>query len=321
MIFESSLLLLSVFSCRSERLAGGDGVEGLSNVSDVVCVEAGDRDTAISGHVDSVLLAELINLVSVETSVGEHADLAGEMAPVVLVANILKSVSQTGAHLGDAARHVEEILVPHLSERLVAEDGVDNASTVEWRVRVDRASELLDAAHHDVLLLGAAADEGEAAGTLTVKAEVLREGLEEHDVVSVLLEHADRVAILEEITRCKALVSRVESAEDVLALDDLSSLLPLSFSEIDTGRVVSTDVEHNDGVVLSIADILFHALEVETLSLGVIVAIGLHVVADESTNRLVNGPGRVRHEEINVLMRVPLSEKLKAEAERTGTGD
>ena len=314
-------MLLSVFLRRSERLAGGDGVEGLGNVGDVVRVQAGDRDTAISGHVDSVLLAKLVDLVSAETSVGKHADLAGEMAPVVLVAAVLESVSQTSAHLGDTAGHVEQILVPHLGESFVTEDSVDNASTVERRVGVDRASELLDAAHHNVLLFGAAADEGEAAGTLTVEAEVLREGLEEHDVFGVLLEHADGVAILEEITRCEALVSRVESAEDVLALDDLSGLLPLSFSEIDTGRVVSTDVEHNDRVVLSIADILLHALEVETLGRRVVVAIGLHVVADESTNRLVDGPGRVGHEEINVLVGVPLGEELEAEAERTGTRD
>ena len=76
--------------------------------------------------------------------------------------------------------------MPHRGELGVSEDDIHNASTMNRRVRVDRSSDLLDTAHHNFLLLLASGNHGVAASTLTVQAEVLGEGLEEHHVVGVL---------------------------------------------------------------------------------------------------------------------------------------
>ena len=231
-------------------------MERLGNVVQVLGVETGDGDTAIHGHVDVVLLAELVHHVLVEASEGEHANLVGHVLPAVLVAERLQLVDEAGAHVSHAARHVAKVLVPHAGQLGVAEDRIDDASTVDGWVRVDGTSNLLDAAHHDVLLSGAARHDGVAAGALSVQTEVLSEGLEEHDVVGVLLEELERVGISLKISRGESLVSRVEGREELLSLDDLKDLLPLGISWVDTSWVVGTDMEHDKGVVLGSVEIL-----------------------------------------------------------------
>ena len=132
--------------------------------------------------------------------------------------------------------------MPHSGELGVSEDDVDDAGAMNRRVGVDRPSDLLDAAHYDVFLLWASSDNGVASGTLTVKTEVLSEGLEEHHVVTVLGEEFEREAILLEVTTGKALISTVKCSEELFALDDLENFLPLGRCGVNTGWVVGADV-------------------------------------------------------------------------------
>ena len=78
-------------------------MESLRNVIKVASVEAGNGDTAISSHVDGVFLAELINLLGGETSVGEHTNLVDNVVPVVLIAQVLHVLVETVSHLVHAA--------------------------------------------------------------------------------------------------------------------------------------------------------------------------------------------------------------------------
>ena len=132
--------------------------------------------------------------------------------------------------------------MPHSGELRVSEDDVDDAGTMDRRVGVDRSSDLLDAAHYDGFLLWASSDHRVAASALTVEAEVLSEGLEEHHVVGVLREELEREAILLEVTAGKALISTVECSEELLALADLEDFFPLGRCGVNTGWVVSADV-------------------------------------------------------------------------------
>lgn len=150
-------------------------MEGLGDVGEVLGVQTGDRDTSVHSHVDGVVLTELVNHILVKSSEGEHANLVGDMGPVVLVTELLEGVDETVTHLLHAAGHVSQVLVPHGGEGLVTEDDVDDTGTVHGRVRVDWAGNLLDAAHNDILLGGRAGDHGVATGTLTVETEVLGE--------------------------------------------------------------------------------------------------------------------------------------------------
>lgn len=61
-------------------------MESFRNVIKVASVEASNGDTSIHCHVDGVFLAELVHLVLVQAGVGEHANLAGSVAPVVFIA-------------------------------------------------------------------------------------------------------------------------------------------------------------------------------------------------------------------------------------------
>ena len=182
--------------------------------------------------------------------------------------------------------------MPHSSELRVSEDDVDDAGTMNRRVRVDRSSDLLDAAHHDGFLLLATTDYRVATSTLTVEAEVLGEGLEEHNVVGVLREELEREAILFEVTAGKALISTVECSKELLALDDLENFLPLGRCGVNAGWVVSADMEHDERVVLGVVKVFFEALKVEALCCGVIVAIvGPVLIADNISDGPVDGPG------------------------------
>ena len=74
-------------------------MECRGDVVEVLGVETSDGDTAIGSHVDGKSLAELSDLLLVKTSVGEHANLAGNVAPVVLVAKFLQLGDEARAHV------------------------------------------------------------------------------------------------------------------------------------------------------------------------------------------------------------------------------
>jgi len=196
-------------------------VEGLGDIVDVHGVETGDGDTTVHSHIDGVVLAKLINLVLVQSSEREHANLTGDVAPIMLIAQLCELATETDSHLLHTARHVAQVLVPHGCQLGVAEDDVDDTSTVNGRVGVDGSGNLLDAAHGNVLLSLTSTNRGEAASALTVKTKVLGERLEEHDVVGVLLEQLQGVAVLLEVAGGESLVGAIEGGEKLLSLNNL----------------------------------------------------------------------------------------------------
>ena len=90
--------------------------------------------------------------------------------------------------------------MPHGGELRVPKDNINDAGAMDGWVRVDRSCNLFNAAHNDVFLSFTATDSRETSSTLTIETEVLSEGLEEHDIVGVLLEQFQGVAILFEVT-------------------------------------------------------------------------------------------------------------------------
>jgi hypothetical protein len=172
-----------------------------------VSVEASDGDSSVHGHVDGVLLSELVDHVLVESGEGEHTNLRDNVIPVVLVSEGGEAGVEGSSHLSHSVGHEDEVGVPHLLELGVTEDDVDNSGSVNWGVGVDGSGDLLDSGVNDVSLGGGSSDDGEKTGSLSVDTEVLGEGLEEHDVVGVLLEESEGVGISLEVTGGEALVS------------------------------------------------------------------------------------------------------------------
>ena len=136
----------------------GDLVEGIRDIVEVTGVETSDGNTAVHCHVDGVLLTELVDLVLVQASEGEHANLVGDVTPVVLVAEFGELVAETMTHFMHAAGHITKVLMPHGCELCVSENDVDNMGAVDGRVGVDWSSNLLNSAHDNILLSLAAAD-------------------------------------------------------------------------------------------------------------------------------------------------------------------
>jgi hypothetical protein len=137
----------------------------------------------------------------------------------------------------------------------------------------------------------------------------------------VLLEESEGVGISLEITGGEALVSGIETGEEVLSLDDFENLLPLLLVGVNTGGVVRADVEHDKGVILAVVQIFTETVEVESLGLGVEVSVGLVVVSDELSKSSVDGPGLGGDHDIDVLVRVPVGEEGETKSERSSSGD
>jgi len=121
----------------------GNSVEAISNILEVTSVESSNGNAAIHGHVDSVLLAEFVNHILIKAGVSEHTNLVGDVVPVVLISKVSKSLLEAMAHGLHAARHVFQVLVPHSSELRIRKNDVNDTGSVNGRVRVDGASDLL----------------------------------------------------------------------------------------------------------------------------------------------------------------------------------
>jgi hypothetical protein len=66
----------------------------------------------------------------------------------------------------------------------------------------------------------------------------------------------------------------------VLGLNNVKNFLPLFGGRVNTSWVVRANVQENYGVVLGVLKILSEALEVETLGVGVVVAVVLPFLAN-----------------------------------------
>lgn len=143
--------------------------DSLGQAADVVAGDTSNGDTAVLGGVDGVLLGQLLHLLGVQASVGEHADLAGDVGPVVLGAELLEVLLEEGTHGDDSVGHALDLAQPLLVQLGVAEDLGGNAGAVDGGVGVQRADEDLQLRVDTLLLLSVGGGDGEGTDTLTVE--------------------------------------------------------------------------------------------------------------------------------------------------------
>jgi len=74
----------------------------------------------------------------------------------------------------------------------------------------------------------------EGAHTLAVESHVLGEALADHEVEALLVEVVDRPGVILQGSSRESLIRAVEPGEVVLGADDLSDLLPLRMSGVET---------------------------------------------------------------------------------------
>jgi hypothetical protein len=236
------------------------------------------------------LLCQLVHLLGCQTSVGEHADLRGDVAPVVLAAELLEVLLEKGTHGDDAVSHALDLTEPLLVERSVVQNLRGDAGTVNWGVGVQWANEYLDLRVNTLLLVGRLADDREGTDTLAVETHVLGKGLGQDWTKTLLDEVAESKGILGRVTTGEALVSHVEEGEVVASLDSLSNLHPLLLGGVYTSRVVGTSVEQDNAVLGHGLDIGYHSVKVETNRVLVVVAVLLDLEARVLEDSVVVGP-------------------------------
>ena len=87
-------------------------MESVGQIRHVRIVDTGDAHAAILGHVDVELVLHAIDLSLSETTVGEHANLAGDVAPILGATSLLQVLNESLAHQVHAIGHTLHILLP-----------------------------------------------------------------------------------------------------------------------------------------------------------------------------------------------------------------
>ena len=95
--------------------------------------------------------------------------LRGDVAPVVLAAELLEVFFQERPHADDSVRHPLDFSQPLLVQRPVVQYLGSDASTVNRRVRVQRPDEDLELRVYPLLLLSRLAYDRESSNTLPVQ--------------------------------------------------------------------------------------------------------------------------------------------------------
>ena len=91
-------------------------MESLCNIVQVMSVQTSNRDSSISCHVDVVIVLQGVYLIGRQTSVSEHANLGGDMRPIVSTAMSSELINKSRSHFLHSGRHVDQILMPACSE-------------------------------------------------------------------------------------------------------------------------------------------------------------------------------------------------------------
>lgn len=318
-----------------------DAVNGFGQSADVVRGNASDGNATILGGVDRELLGELIHFLSGHAGVCKHANLAGDVRPVMLGAQLLQVLLKKSTHGNNAVGHTLDLAEPLLVQFGVAQDLGSDTGTVNGRIGVQGTDKNFQLRVDALLLSGVSADEGEGSDTLAVETlryariyrisslaramkrpregrepnvitggtyHVLGEGLTQSNLMALLNKVAYSKGILVSVTTGEALVGHIKEGEMTLRLHNVGNLFPLFGSRIDTCRVVGASVEEEDAALGGSLDIANHALKVETNRILVIVAVLLNLEARVTEDSLVVGPRRDRDVDLLLARKESLEE-------------
>lgn len=256
----------------------------------------------------------------------EHADLIGDMRPGPGRPLGLETLAQAGAHVGDAAAHGAQVVLPLGEEGGVVEDAAGDAGAVGRGVG-DLGALQDGELGGDVGVGGGGVGAGgghkvEGAGALAVETEVLGERLRDAQLEALVDEVAHGPGVAGEVAGRKTLVGAVEEGEQLAVAHDDGDLLPLVLGEVDAGGVVGAGVQQDDGAGRGGAQGGQHAVEVEALGLGGEVGVVGELEADVGEDLVVVGPGRAGEVDLGLgLLRVEFGQEEGAQMDGSSAGD
>ena len=311
-----TLVIVIETTMNSNGLVLGNLMESLSNVIHVLGIESSNGDTTVHGQINVELLNAALDLLLGQASVGEHTNLAGDVRPVASRSGLLQTIDQSLAHRNDSVSHSSALLVPLSLQLGIAQDGLDNASSVQRRIRPQSTSSNLQLREHALLLLLAGAHHRGSSATLSIETEVLVEGLGQADLVTLLHEQANSVSITLHISRGEALVSAIEDNSATGSLHSIRNLLPLLLGGIHTSGVVGAGMEQEGRVAGSSLDRLQDSVNLQTV-VGIQVLVLLVGNASGIEHTEVVGPSGVG--DVNALVSLHVLQEVSNQTEGTSS--
>ena len=103
----------------------------------------------------------------------------------------------------------------------------------------------------------------------------------------------------------------------VLPEHDLHYLLPLISGGITSCRIVGTNLKHDNLAIRLALKVFQHALVVEYLFLGIVIAIVGRLESCSLSDLNVEGPRGIWYKNLSVLERVEVSQKLETKSNGT----
>ena len=192
------------------------------------------------------LLGESFGLGGSQASKTEHSDLALNMTPISWsVVGRSQEIVEPMTHGDDPVGHELDFGLPLLVKVFVCEDSIGDAGTMKGGIGIHRSDDDLQLTLHASLLLGIGGDEGESANAFAVETHVLREGLGESDLMTLLDKMTNGEGVVGSVSRGETLVCHVKEGEELLFLDNVRNFLPLSTSGVDARGVVCTGMQED----------------------------------------------------------------------------
>jgi len=268
-------------------------LNALGNVVHILGGQAADGDSSVLGHVDVMLLDHSLGLLGGKAGEREHTDLSSDVGPVSLNSDLLDRGTKSLSHGEDSVANSNEFGLPLSSKLNVVQKLSCNSGSVLGRGRVVSSDQYFNLRHDAAGILFVVADNMEGTSALTVESHNLSERLRDNHLEALVEEVSEAIGIGVELSGGEALVGSVEEGEKLVLGADFGDLSPLSLSGVDTGGVVSAGVEEDNRSRLGLGEVLEHAVDVESLGLGVEVSVLVDREADGSEDGGVVTPGRV----------------------------
>lgn len=297
----------------------GHLVHSLGKVFHVARIDSSHRSSRGGENIHVELGTKSVDLLGSETRVREHSALLRDVRPVASGASLLQVLHEQSTHILDALRHCGALSLPLLEQHRIVQNGGDDASAIQRRTGPQAARADLQLLDGVLALLRVGSDDRHDAGSLSIETEVLREGESESHVVAVRDELAEGVGVVGDVSGAIAKIGGIEKNDVVLLLAELAQLVPLLVRGIHSGRVMSAGVEHEAGVIGSLADVVQHALEVQDRSLAIQVGVVSGRKPGIAENGVLVRPGRIG--EVHLPHNVAVLQELSQKTERTRARD
>mmetsp|Transcript_50735 Transcript_50735/g.58172 ORF Transcript_50735/g.58172 Transcript_50735/m.58172 type:complete len:275 (-) Transcript_50735:375-1199(-) len=243
------------------------------------------------------------------------------MLPVVSRTSVFNSGFQSGSHGGHTSRHTFNFLIPQSKQFFITNDGVDNSGSVNGRIGIHKSGNETGMSLDLGSFLGITSEETQATNSLTIETEVFSERLR-HDQGNIIGNKGSHgISIVVGITSGESLVSVIEQDKVFLLLDHLSDFVPLFMSGVNTSRIVSTEMQQNNGMLGSFLERSQHTVEVESTGGRIIIIVEFEFHIRSGNTILMVSPGRVGQQNREIFVRVIMTKEFESHSQGTSSGN